>query len=811
MVKLRRFRRVLLASAGPLVMLPSANLVAQEGELSENQGLANARTLEEVVVSARKREESMQDVPAAVSVFSGKELLESGAMKIDAVGKAAPNVHFEAGGNTSGVKSPQVFIRGIGQADFIGVEDPSIGLYADEDEVDIRGSVTGTITVSSIADDAIGIAADDDDIERVEVLRGPQGTLFGANTIGGAINITSARPDDELGGHVKVTVGSDDHREFNGTINLPVSDRVATRISAFARERDGYVKALQYNDLELGNDDMWGLRGRIVADVTDSFTIDYSVDYSKAEETPGAMSSVGGLGVFDGELVPYAPPPVNTFAWVHNAARSGDPASCLTPTGQATNAACYGPVHSTGSPYATNSVYFDFDGNKIKPEQDLEVWGNSLTLGWDLGAIQLKSITSYREFDIAAWNDLDGSPHTVFHNSYEEFSQDQFSQELQLNGEAADGRLNYVVGLYYFDENVLELTTLQLSVGDPNNGNFVVLTERDIDNDSKAVFGQLNYDLSDSVTLTLGARWTESEKLLTIAQNRAEKEPCNRGDQACDVGDGEQTTEEFTPLASLTWNLSDDVMIYATYSEGYKNGGFGARYPAGLPDPIPSYDPEYVDSYELGMKANFFDGRMRLNAAAFTMDYEDMQVTATDPETSANVSKANLGEATVRGIEAEMTALLGEYFTVGVNLGLLDDEIDRLGTTGTLISSGIVVTEDNDLPYTPDWTLALMAKYERELSGGANISLRADYTVKDDYYDRIENIVETLHDDYRNLNLGTSYTTADGSWVASLGVINATDEDYYMSATPFAPLNYVWGMPVRPRTYQFSLQYNFGN
>lgn len=768
-------------AVGTIALSVSVHSLAQDAV--ETDVSESARTLEEIVVTARRQEESMQEVPVAVSVLSGKDLLEAGGMKIDAVSKVAPNVHFEAAGNTDGVKSPQIYIRGVGQADFIGVEDPSVGLYVD-------GVYLGR---------NIGNVMDLVDIDRVEVLRGPQGTLFGANTVGGAINIVSATPGDELAGQVKVALGDDDFLEIGGTVNVPISDRVRARVSAFKRERDGYVDALQYDDLQLGSDDMWGVRARLVADISDSFSLDYAVDYSKATETPGAMSSVGGLGVFNGQLVPYAPPPANTFAFVHNLPpNSGNPA-CMTPEGQATIPACYGPVHSTGTPYATNQVYFDFEGNRIEPEQDLMVWGNSLTMSWDLGSAQLKSITSYREFDISAWNDLDGSPHVVFHNSYDEYSQDQVSQEFQLSGEAMGGRLRYVAGLYYFDENVAEFTTLQLSVGDKNNGNFVVLTNRDISNDSTAVFGQLNYDITEALTLTVGARWTDSGKDLTITQFRA---------AGTTNGSGSQTTTEVTPLISLTWDLSDDVMFYGSYSEGYKNGGFGARFPAGLPDPIPSYDPEFVTNYELGMKADFFGGRMRLNAAAFMMDYEDMQVTATDPVTAANVSKANLGEATITGFEAEMTALLGDYFTLGVNLGLLDDEIDRLGTNNTLVSSGIVITPSNDLPFTPDYTLALMGKYERPLANGGNLSLRADYVVKDDFYSRIENIVETLQE-YENLNLNVSYSTPSGSWIASLAVINATDEEYYLSTTPFAPLNYVWGMPVRPRTYQVGLQYNF--
>ncbi|NDH42069.1 MAG: TonB-dependent receptor, partial [Gammaproteobacteria bacterium] len=214
--------------------------------------------LEEVVVTARRRAENMQQVPIAVSVITGKELLDAGGLKIDTIGKTAPNVHFEAAGGTSGVKSPIIFIRGMGQNDFIPVEDPAVGIYVD-------GVYMGR---------NIGSVFDLIDIERVEVLRGPQGTLFGRNTIGGAINIVSAAPTDEFGGSVQFSGGSDGYLEGKATVNIPFGERAGGRFSVFKRERDGYVKALQYDDLWLGSDDSWGARARINADLTDNFNLD---------------------------------------------------------------------------------------------------------------------------------------------------------------------------------------------------------------------------------------------------------------------------------------------------------------------------------------------------------------------------------------------------------------------------------------------------------------------------------------------------------------------------------------------------------
>ena len=742
--------------------------------------------LEEIVVTARRREESLQDIPVSVSVLTGQELSEQGGLKIDAIGKTVPNVHFEAAGGTSGVKSPVIFIRGMGQNDFIPVEDPAVGVYLD-------GVYMGR---------NIGSVFDLIDIERIEVLRGPQGTLFGRNTIGGAINIISKTPGDTLGGSVQLSGGEDGYFEARGTINLPMGDRAAGRLSLFSRERDGYIDALQHPGLELGDDDIWGARAAFRADLTDTFSLDFSMDYSKSEETPGAISPIGGIGRFAGEDLTYGP--TQTFANFHNAIYSGDPASCTTAAGQATNTACYGPVWNTNDPYAINSRYVDIDGNTVDPEQSVEVWGGNVAATWQIGGVELKSITSYREFDIQMFNDLDFSPYIVFANNHDEYTQEQFSQEFQLSGDALDGKMNYVLGYYYFEEEGREAIPNQITFPPPLSGPpgfFFQYLDRLIDNDSQAVFGQANFDISDAVTLTVGARYTKSDKSFDLITERRVG-PINEQF-------GDLTTKEFTPLVSVAWDVSEEIMLYATYSEGYRDGSYAARFTGAVPVPLPNYDPEFVTNYEVGMKSRLMDGRMRLNATAFVMDYEDMQINASSDSVASASTKENLGDATISGLELELSALLTENLTIGLNVGVLDDEIDSL--EGTLVSNFVVIGKDADLPNTPDWTLSMMAKYEMPMGNGGLLSLRADYVVKDDYYSRAENIPETLIDDYRNLNLSGTYLFPNRNWELGLGVRNATDEEYYQSATPFGSFGLVFGQPVRPRTWYASLQYRFGD
>ncbi len=745
-----------------------------------------ARTLEEILVTARRREESLQDVPTSVAVISSEEILARGEANFDVIGRIVPNVHFESAGGTSGVESPVVFVRGMGQADFIIVEDPAVGLYLD-------GVFMGRM---------VGQASDLVDVERIEVLRGPQGTLFGRNTIGGAINIVSRKPDDEFGASIKLGAGEDGLIEARGTVNVPLNGDWGARLSAFTREMDGYVDALQYQGYELGSEDIWGTRLMISGTMGEQFSADFSFDYSKDTSTPGAIVPLNGIGVWDGQQR-AGPGQPGAFGNFWNVFYSGNPGSCLTPAGQAGDPACYGPVWNAGR-YETNSVFTDLQGNQIAADQDIEVWGANLTLGVDFEAVSLKSITSYREFDIFLFNDLDFSPHIVFANTHPEYSQEQFSQELQLTGAGIDNRLNYVVGAYYFKEDGVEDIFNQIahvpaiSGGPPTN--FFQNLARHIDNESWALYGQFTFDITDSLHLTVGTRYTESEKDFVMITERV---------TGTTVQPGLLKTKEHTPMASLSYDVGERSMVYFTYSEGYRDGGFPARFTGVVPIPLPNYYPEFVDNYEVGYKTTLLDGRLRANLAAFLMEYSDMQISATSllPNVGDNTTKFNLGDATYKGFEIELTALVTDNFTLGVNVGHLDDEIDSL-VGGGLISSGILITEDHELPFAPSWTLAITAAYDIALPNGALLTLRGDYSTKDDFYTRTENTLEAFTDDYEILNASLTYRSPDEKWSLGVRARNLTDEFYFESRTTFSAFQMGFGKPVRPRTVSAFVTYD---
>lgn len=738
--------------------------------------------IEEIVVTARKLEESLQEAPVAVSVASGDFLERMGSQDLTAVGQFAPNVIFESGQPTSGIRAPTIYIRGMGQDDFIIVEDGAIGVYLD-------GVFVGR-TIGSVFDLV--------DVERVEVLRGPQGTLFGKNTIGGAINLVSKRPDpDALTGKVDAGLGEDGYQKLQGVINVPLGDRAAARFSGFYREQDGYVDALQYSSFDLGQEEIWGLRGALSVTPTDTVSIDFAIDYSEDSSSPNAVAPIDFLRL-DGQFTP-----TNAFGNWWNTFHSGNP-GCTDPAVAAVDGACYGSFYDPGDPYATNSVFVGNGGVQVEPEQQLDVLGAHLNVSVDLGFADLTSITAYREFDAQIFNDIDFVPHVIFHNNHDEYSQDQFSQEFQLAGTALDDKLDFLVGLFYFEEDGVEDIFNQISFPTATAPEFFFQqVTRFVENTSKAAFTQVNYHFNDAWQLTLGVRYTESEKDFNLVQPNILGAMVNNT--------GSLRVEEWTPMATVAWNINEDFMTYFTYSEGFRDGGFPARFVGAVPQPLPFYDPEFVENYELGLKMMLANNRVRLNLAAFQMDYEDIQVTAVAPFgfIGAATTKDNLGRATVRGFEAELTAVITENFVINASLGTLDDEIDDV-EGGLLMSGRFTITESNDLPMTPDFSGSIGAEYTYRIANGGRVVARADYAFKDDYYTRVENIRETLEDNYQNLNASIRYISADERWEVGLWGRNVTDELYYKARRIFESLGTTFGTPVRPRTVYGTVRYNFG-
>lgn len=814
---MKYIEKIFLTAAAAVMSLAGANAQGQESD--------SRYAIEEVTVTARKVEESLQDAPLAVSAFSAQELENRGAIDVTDVAAAAPNVHFQTGGATSGMTAaPTVFIRGIGQSDFNINNDPAVGMYVD-------GIYFGRM---------IGSLTDLMDLERAEVLRGPQGTLFGRNSIGGAINLISKKPDPTASsGDLLVALGENDLRYLKGSANIPLSDAVAARVSGFYREREGHVDALQYDNLKLGGEDVWGIRGALRFEPSDTFSVDVAVDWSERSDPPAAMVPIAlgnvsanpGSGdvLGDGRSTmpsafrfntglnapnPMAPLPPPPAAWV-----SPDTATCSNPALVDTSLDCFGNAHVFGND-ASNALWVDSNGNQIVPEQTLDQGGASLVLTWNLDFGTLTSTSAYREMDASANNDNDFTPFVIFHNLNDEFSQDQFSQELQLTGSAGD-KLTYVAGLYYFQEEGLQTISLIAPMLPPAGAPpaaaflpFLQTIDRRIDNTSQAIYGQITYDLTDRAHLTAGVRYTDNEKEIDLG--------LFRGDSAAPWFTAEQadsaTVDETNVLLNLAYDLSENTMIYGQFANGFRDGGWPVRFP-GLPAGIPPLDtvgfgPESVDSFEIGLKTTMLDGRVRLNAAIFSSNYEDMQIQFSDPALNGAPNTSNLGESTIQGLEAELNWLATDNLRFDISLGYLDADLDSI--TGGSLPTGAdntrtTITTSNELPYTPEIQFAAGLNHSIDLASGAYINTRIDWVYTDDQFYTIENSPRNAQDAYSLVNAKVSYHTEDEGWEIALGARNLTDEEYSTIGRTQADSGSAFASVGRPREVYVQAIRRFGD
>lgn len=793
----RRLIGRLMLGAAAVALLAGANAGTAHAQATED-GM-----IEEIVVTARKREENLQSTPIAITAVSATQLEAKGAVDMTAIQNLAPNLTLKTGGGTSGATfTPVINIRGIGQGDFTINTDPGVGVYID-------GVYLGR-SVGSVLDLA--------DVERVEVLRGPQGTLFGRNTIGGAISLVSKAPNtDAVSGSVSVAGGSREFAQVRGSVNLPINDKLAVRIAAMARHRDGYVDALEYDDFKLGGEKLWGARVALRYEPTDYLTIDLAADHTERSDPPsasiplqlgdvsiGQTGPTGGLSNFFNRGT--GPAATARLPWI-----SVDAPRCANDAAfRNSSRTCYGNAWLEGT-RGNHSVWVDRAGNKIKPSNELDVTGYVGTVTLNTGIGTFKSITAYREFDSTFYGDLDFTPYTIFTNNNAPFNQEQFSQELQLVGTTFDDRLDYVFGAYYFNEKGDQAVDL-FAPGNVPAGQAAALapflpyfqtTTRTIDNSSTAVYGQLTFAVTERLKLTGGLRYTDETKDYLVVQSRSVGTPQS--------ATGVQGTKLWTPMFNVAWQASDDVLLYGTYSEGYRAGGFAARFSGGLITPLPSYEPEFVTSYEAGLKSTLFDRRLVLNLAAFRIDYEDIQVTATTQGLAGFV--LNLADARFTGFEAEARAILGAGLTATASVGYTDKDLVFVNP-GTVSSEGtnavVPITTDSVLP-GPAWQFNGSLQHRAEFGNGGRLDTSFDLHYESKESNSVANYPIIVQKGYVEVDARIAYTLPNGQSTLALGARNLFDQTYYTTKTLSSSSAAAYGTLARPREIYAQFTYRFGS
>ncbi len=791
-------------------------------------GTATAqRQLEEIVVTAQKRSESLQDTPIAITAFTATALADKGINDISEIANFTPGLVFDTtspiGGASSGAA---VFIRGIGNTDFSLTTDPGVGTYVDG--VYVSRSVGGVLDVL--------------DVERIEVLRGPQGTLFGRNTIGGAINIVSRRPADEFEAAIEGSLGNDGRANLRASIDLPISDTLKSSFSFSSKNRDGFVDRPLVGD-ELGDEERISFRGAFDFTPNDTWDFQASFDYTDIDES--AAPSVG-LGFTAGpgpsRNAPPAPP---NGAGVLGVSFLLDNAIPL-PTGNAVNPFIPGVpeffgVIGNGLATLNQSVVPNIEsdvsfGTGIQ-FSEVEVFGASFVANYHGNNFDLKYTGSYRNTQSQFANDADNSPFQLTEIINDNYDVDQQTHELQLTGTAAEGRFKYAAGLFYFEEDGTDDVNVPVSIPSPDFGpgsgavfSAAIRNDASVENESEAAYFQATYDINDVWAVTGGIRYTEDTKGYAFTQNigaNLNNDPLlfligapgiaaqvEEGGPLVPgliplVGDGtgsvSETFDETQFKFGLDAQLNDNTLVYYSFSQGFKSGGFVLRYVAAVPAPL-SFEPETLDTHEIGVKWQSSDSRFRINAAAYTSDYEDVQVTLFDA--LGGPITDNAGAADINGFEIEATAFLTDNFKLDLSYGYIDAEYTEITPPSPdeiILSS--VVSIDADLVNTPENTFSLGAEYVANL-GARDLTLRLDYSFTDDVFNDSQNSDFLFQESTNIFNASAKYSISDNSEVV-VWVENLSDERYIVSGNSNFGLGFHSAVPSRPREYGVTYRHRF--
>ena len=729
----------------------SQSILVSDNSTAINVVLGSGLSLEEVVVTSRKREESLKDVPVAITAVSGRKLEALQAEDLSSVAAIAPNVNFSFAGTTSGSPSAAVvYIRGVGQNDFLQTLDPGVGIYVD-------GVYMGR-TVGGVLDLV--------DPERVEVLRGPQGSLFGRNTIGGAISLTSKDPGDEVEGFVKVLTGADSRFGLQGSLNVPFSDTFKARFSAKYHRRDGYVERLVAGD-DLGNDNSFGGRANFLYEPSDKFRLRVNFDYTLEDERGAAEEQLDPNGVFAGLF--------NNNILMDEGCPSNE------------NPNCFQNTVST-EPFTTNETAPNFS--------DVNLFGTAAIAEYDFSdGLSLKSITSFRDLRSSFTRGSDGSPLVLF-QTQNEYDQTQFSQELQLIG--SSDAVDFVTGLYFFNETGTDLANVEASAL-PFIPTFPLLSGGDIDNSSFALFGEATVNLTDRLHLTGGLRFTSETKRFnpnSFAVNSPTPRFITEGFRELDFS-------RVTWRGILAYDVGTNTNVYGSVSTGFKSGGFDSRYTSPTVDNEPTtFDPENVTNIEIGLKTFIPAADLRLNIAAFSADYSNIQVQGNPPGQIATVT-FNGAEASINGLEIELDWSPVNNLIISGSLGLLDAQYDALDP-----NSNEFTLEDN-LIRTPTSSYNIGVSYLFGIGNAGTLLPRVDLSSQNNIHFEPANNDFVFEDGYNNVNATLTYTTKSRQVKITAGVINLTNERYLLAGDSNGTLSYANGIFARPRNWFASVRYDF--
>jgi iron complex outermembrane recepter protein len=863
-----------------------------------------ADTLEEIVVTAQKRSENVQKVPIAITAFTAETIQSKGLNNLHALSNLTPNVNLDGGAPFSGDSSVlSASIRGIGQDDFAFNLDPGVGVYLD-----------GVYLARTI-----GANQNLLDVDRIEILKGPQGTLFGRNTIGGAINIVTHTPGTESKISGSMTLGSYNRHDVLLTADMPISDTLLTTVSVSSQTREGYQKVVPYpadsiigstpymvsgqadypkapgteSSSANGGQNVQALRFKMLWHASDTLDATLAGDYTH-ENQSGLANTIRSVTTSNGTT--YQPP---SFGLLGSPSLFGNlynmcittPASGLGGPFNTTNGMCgplavgtwngttgkfsgsgYGPgsaalggVGAVGVPnsvlaglvsaFPTVAPYVHQGaggvGSVIYPGQVPRIYwdfantqtgnidttyangpsfakydsvGTSITLDWQISNdLKFKSITGWRQINWNIGTDLDGEPESM-QEVTDSQHQHQISQEFQLNGKAVSDRLNYALGLYYFSEGGYVHDFVPFDTGYL----YILDAANDVKTDSYAAFAHLDFNVTDQWTLTAGGRYSEERKQFLGGQ--ADLNGFNYKASGCldpnanaqtylgpnvppiscqtllgfpvagqplryfpDVWD-HQDWNVFTPTVGTQYQFTPDVMGYLSWSKGFKSGGWTTRLSQPILDPsLARFNPEYDQTYEIGMKSQWFDHHVQANVAAFYSKYKGIQLNVQEGPSPVY---QNAGDATIKGLELELASVFDNGFGLNFTAGYMDAYYTYLnpcllyfevpaGSGNCVAANGAQYVPGfggfsyhSELPKTPKTKFSVSPTFDIKLANNATVRLEADYTYVAHMFNDGPNTVLLERDSTNTVNAAIHYIPPSSHFEFIVGGTNLSDDRY---------------------------------
>ena len=739
--------------------------------------IAQEGGLEEIVVTARKQTESLQDVGIAVSAMSQTEIERSFARDLTDLASISPNLIIDDTGQGPGGVAA-IFIRGIGVADVEKNFDPAVGVVVDGMFI---GANAGSLLRSI-------------DLASAEVLRGPQGTLFGRNTIGGLINVTRTQPTGELGGKLRAGIENYDTFYLDGVLNFGVTDNLAGKVVLAARDQgEGYFSNATTGQSDRGKVDYQSYNINFLWTATDALELEFTYQEEETDQdTPELINTAQDRHLFCNNT---GQSPGNTVDYGYCSPSLNSPISGDRYTTLNQGLRSGGPTANRDNPLLF-SLESDAVPLPLQSTFDTEMY--SLEARWSPSdSYRIDYMFGHWESDETAFTNWDGVPELLYSTS-RPGSYEQDSHELRLTYDAG-GSLSFVGGVYFWESSYIAESNSW--VGFPAPGLIIDIYQfTEQDTESRAVFFEGDYAVTDALTLTLGGRYTEDEKK-TRQEGNVET---ISGDF---TSNPEEEWSEFTPRVGGRYAFSDDLMAFLTYSKGYRSGGFNGRVNSVI-EAREAFDPETVDNYELGIKSEWLDNRLRINANIFYMEYEDKQEELQLPDSTGTGQKTvvtNASNATIQGIEFDIQAYVSDRLSLRANLGYLDTDYDDFQYTA--LDGSVVDLSALEFRRAPDTTATLDATYEWDVANG-NAWIRGSYHYIGGHFTNVTNSPELENDGQNLVDASINYAMNNGLQISVFGR-NLTDEDGYSHGYDVAGL-WSYAAVRAPRTYGVEVTYNFG-